>query len=379
MLHHTRYLLEGYLRCSSTGAISRNGRQVLFCYEKEDASCEKGNEYDEFNFFISPCSIGLTFGIPGDSLQPSSPLPRRTSSRLARASFAASQKAEDDSGQFNPVGSHPGPCSNSFEVAIPLKNVVSRYTSSSSTSTEENSGDGTNEYNTPATSVAVTPIESDIKSRKRISASTRARELRSSAYSLSNTQRGVKRTSTAMSVDNSKTEDSDAALARVLQLEEYRSPKRQKPSRNNSNIEVQVSDDDCCPLTDTDEIVEMAKEGRTQRQPHPGSRVSLAAMGRTIIPDSEDFYSSDELKDGLMDTDELGSDSSASDFDSPLSDLPSSEDDEPLVSQLPEDRNKSITRRRALPSRCSAPTRPLPPGMSRRVSWPGTSFFDLNY
>ncbi|BDD56529.1 hypothetical protein MAP00_001974 [Monascus purpureus] len=304
-----------------------------------------------------------------DSLQPSSSLPRRTSSRLARASFAASQKkVEDDSGQFNPVGSHPGPCSNSFEVAIPLKNVVSRYTSSSSTSTEENSGDGTNEYNTPATSVAVTPIESAIKSRKRISASTRARELRSSAYSLSNTQRGVKRTSTAMSVDNSKTEDSDAALARVLQLKEYQSPKRQKPSRYNSNIEVQVSGDDCCPLTDADEIAEMAREDRTQRQPHPGRSVSLAATGRTVIPDSEDFYSSDELKDGLMDAYELSSDSSASDFDSPLSDLPSSEDGEPLVSQLPEDRNNSITRRRALSSRYSAPNRPLPPGMSRRAA-----------
>jgi len=102
-----------------------------------------------------------------------------------------------------------------------VKNISASHTSSSRSSVENGSG------STPATSVAITPVESDgNRPNKRVSASARAVELRASTMSLG-TQRGRKR-----APSNFTKEDIDEALARALQAEEYRAinPKRQKIS-----------------------------------------------------------------------------------------------------------------------------------------------------
>ncbi|RMJ28254.1 repair protein RAD16 [Aspergillus sp. HF37] len=93
---------------------------------------------------------------------------------------------------------------------------------------EDTSGDGANDGSTPGTSVAVTPAASDVNTtRKRVSATARAQELRT----LINRQRGLKRSSGGISAEAPATETSDANMARDLQLREYQKPsKRQRVS-----------------------------------------------------------------------------------------------------------------------------------------------------
>ncbi|KAF9884115.1 DNA repair protein rad16 [Aspergillus nanangensis] len=226
------------------------------------------------------------------------PLPRRASARLARASSISNTGDFDESAStqkiiLNPPefpGSTSRRKSATLEVAIPLKSQ-SRRSISSSAASVETSGDGSNEYNTPDTSVIVTPAESDAgRSKKRVSASTRAQELRSSTISLG-TRQGSKRTFAATS--DSPTETSDEALARALQAEEYRAPlfKRQKTSRN---IKVEIADSagDSSELSEPEDN-DLSGDGFEQWQP-PKTRNSLRRAAPIVVLDSEDDQDGEE-------------------------------------------------------------------------------------
>lgn len=145
-----------------------------------------------------------------------------------------------------------------MEVAIPLKKSQSPHGSSSTSVVEHASGDGTNDYSTPATSVAVTPAGSDVNiPKKRVSATARAQALGSSSMSLNHTQRGRKRASDDLSGKAFSTESSDANLALALQREEYQHqvPKRQRVSSNaQSAWVIPDSTEDEDTLTELDGI-----------------------------------------------------------------------------------------------------------------------------
>lgn len=121
-----------------------------------------------------------------------------------------------------------------LQVALPVTRQSKSYASSSRSSVDNRSEDGTNQRSTPATSVAITPAESEAnRPNKRVSASTRSRELRSSTMRLGAAQSGQKRTASGLS----KT-DLDEALARALQAEEYNGVnKRQKASSGDDGDE----------------------------------------------------------------------------------------------------------------------------------------------
>ncbi|OJK05372.1 hypothetical protein ASPACDRAFT_49528 [Aspergillus aculeatus ATCC 16872] len=121
----------------------------------------------------------------------------------------------------------------SIEIAIPSRKAATLSESETSLLDEGSSGVSTRTYSTPATSTAATPVESDAPgSKKRVSASARARELHSSTMSL-NPSRGLKRPAASMF---STTFTTDAALAEALQAQEFqgRSPKQPKSSRHST-------------------------------------------------------------------------------------------------------------------------------------------------
>lgn len=270
-----------------------------------------------------------------------SSLPRRTSLRLAQSSANANANANTNNAQANDLGnnmnnsysltSSNGTRPTSVEVAIPLpKTRLSSHSSSTPSVAEDILGGGPNDYNTPATSVAVTPSESDVNmSRQRISATTRARELRSNAPSL-NTRRGLKRDSDGIPDYISADAHSDADLARILQIQEYQEPaqKRQKVSANmkRSSWEIQDSTEDDDASRALDESSE-AEEGDAVKgwQPSGRTRAPTLVGSKTIVADSEDsnFTGGDESDDqeDIYENDLEATDSSSalSDEDEPLS------------------------------------------------------------
>lgn len=126
--------------------------------------------------------------------------------------------------------------SRNIEVVIPVKKDGSPSASSRSSLTRGPSVDGTTGFNTPATSVGVTP-DLDIKQpHTRINASERASRLRSSRIAGRNSQRGTKRPATLLSSDEVDSETTDAALAYALQVEEFEqpAPKKQKTVSNSA-------------------------------------------------------------------------------------------------------------------------------------------------
>ncbi|KAE8364188.1 SNF2 family N-terminal domain-containing protein [Aspergillus caelatus] len=185
-----------------------------------------------------------------------SALPRRTSSRLARSSVSDARKsdttADKERGLHNPSTLRPlhGSRLAAVEVAIPLKKQSPTRSTSSSDLIEDISGDDMNVYSTPASSVAVTPAELDMtKARKRVSASARARELRSSIMSL-DTRKGSKRDFTTITTDDPTAESSDAAFAQALQLQEYQgSVQKRRKARNGVSFAVEDSTDNDDVLT----------------------------------------------------------------------------------------------------------------------------------
>ncbi|KAL2866780.1 DNA repair protein RAD16 [Aspergillus lucknowensis] len=175
-----------------------------------------------------------------------------------------------------------------LEVAIPLGKPASHRSASSSIAAEDTSADGITGYDTPATSVVATPAESDIgRPKGRVSASARARELRSSAMSLGS-RKGLKRHLATDTDDYLTYESADAALARNLQMQEYGQnlPKRRKTSDDPAMDRSLTDNDGSFMGIEDDDIYEDVLE-RPARQKN--SRASLRSTKRRVILDSDDL------------------------------------------------------------------------------------------
>ncbi|RHZ46707.1 DNA repair protein RAD16 [Aspergillus thermomutatus] len=269
-------------------------------------------------------------GVPRDK---QSSLPRRTSLRLAQSTpRSTTDRPSDHKANQKNEERHLESIESSFvptsvEVAIPLKKQ-SPSCASSSSSSEDTFGEGRNDYDTPATSVVMTPAESDVnKPRRRVNASARARELRSSTMSLGNTQRGLKRNAAALSPDAPALETSDEALAQALQMQEYQESfsKRRKvaasASRDNLEIEDSTEDDDPLKNLDSDGVLDAEDEEDFEPwRPKRNIRTSRQSTTKQAIPDSElSDLSDDEAGDGNYQTDsEAGGPPSSSSEEEPL-------------------------------------------------------------
>ncbi|PYH29395.1 DNA repair protein RAD16 [Aspergillus neoniger CBS 115656] len=257
-------------------------------------------------------------------LADTSSVPRRTSARLARASSAAyTGNSNNSENGGNPIGRKPavegamssGDRPYSIEVAIPLRRYPVSSSSASPLPTEDISGDEdiTPAYSTPATSMAVTPVESDAsRPRKRVSASTRAQELRSSAMSL-HTPPGSKRSSAALSISHPTLQDSDAVLAQHLQAQEYQEPPfklRRTSRRLHSRVEDSTEEDSVLGLdSDRDAYEDLSRGPTTSRGVRRSLRSANKSSLRQISPtDVGDGESSD---DPLTDIESVSSASSS--------------------------------------------------------------------
>ena len=139
------------------------------------------------------------------------------------------------------------------------------------------------DYETPATSAAVTPaIDSGRSGRQaqpKISASARALELRTSSHALAPARTASKkrRAEAELSTDDMDNEDLDTKLARRLQAEEYGAveekafakPAKRRKGSSLSPIELSDSDSEECLLT------------RTRRKPR--TILSMPATSKSIM------------------------------------------------------------------------------------------------
>jgi DNA repair protein RAD16 len=265
----------------------------------------------------------------------------------------------------------PSCVSTSVEVAIPLKKQ-SPPSASSSSSSEDTFGEGRNDYDTPATSVVMTPVETDVnKPRRRVNASTRARELRSRTMPLSSMQRGLKRNAAVLSPDDSTLGTSDEALAEALQMQEYQESfsKRRKvaasASRDTPEIEDSTEDDDLLDNLHSDGFEDAEDEEDLEPwQPKRSIRTSRRSTTQQTVPDSEaSDLSDDEAGDGNYQTD--------SEADGPPS---SSSEEEPLIAERARNSGTanassgSRARRQALRAPANQRRTVIPPWMSQRVS-----------
>lgn len=215
--------------------------------------------------------------------------PRRTSARLAYARANADATSTQAPGSDKTA---PGRSRQSLQVAVPVKNLPVSRASSSRSSVVNSSGDGTNQHSTPATSVAITPVESDgNKPNKRVSASARARELQASTKSLG-AQRGRKRAASL----NLTTEDLDEALARALQAEEYgeHDSKRQKLSHDEDMSDMET------------ESTEGLSAFESPDSRFDGERRPRDKYGRKIyrVPQIDFGYVSEDGSDEISDSDD---------------------------------------------------------------------------
>ena len=218
-----------------------------------------------------------------------------------------------------------------IEVAIPVKTLSA--SSSSRSSVDNVSGTGTNQRSTPATSVAITPAELDVnKPNKRVSASARAQELRSSAMSLGATQRGRK-----MNASDVWKAGIDEAIARALQQEEYREVKRPRLSSEEDT-------DSLAGLESATDSEDSDLQPRKGRKPRHQPRITI----------------------GPEDLDDLDDDLSSIDTDT---DTVLSEEEEPLSPRPQRSRGGAASARRRNARRSSTVrgNAQCPPGMSRRV------------
>lgn len=308
---------------------------------------------------------------------PSYPRTRRTSARIAQATSNATNNSlpsinsEDtyENDQSHTAGvrrSSRGPKAamggSNIEISIPV-NKASSSGQSSPVSTGGASGEGTNGYDTPATNVTTTPADSvsNNKVPKRVSASARARELRSSTFSLQHAARSLKRNAASLDEDSAM-ESSDAALARALQLEEYQAPdtKRRKTSRSKgrSDFEIMDSEDEGVSI-DSEPLARSSRGKRfaqTQviRDSEDSSLSDLDDIAARLGTDPED-----ELEDAYEDSSgEINDESSAS-----------TDDEVPLASRTLGSRRPAARQVRARRSRTAAGSQQTsaPSWMGRRV------------
>lgn len=276
-----------------------------------------------------------------------------------------------DSGTSKPKGVK-GKNLVSVEVAVPLKQP-SPFEDSSSSGTQSRSG-----LETPATSITVTPAESDTTSsrpHKRVNASARALELRNSSYSLNNASSSKKRGINEIS--NQDSIDSDARLARALQAEEYAdsSSKRVKHSKSSNFSGVHNSTDD-----ENDDLLLNMSWDATDNKATTSRVRSTANKGKTVIPDSDasslselDLDASEmgdvaaEIEDVEMEEDEEYEESEAEDR-VVASEEDTDEDETPAPVVAAPIRPSARSRQRApRPSRARrrTPSRDLSPSMRR--------------
>ncbi|RDW93243.1 DNA repair protein RAD16 [Aspergillus mulundensis] len=294
-----------------------------------------------------------------DKMSPS--LSRRASLRLAQAS--STPKTDKSENQHEITDLDDEPVSSSvpkprrsirtakLEVAIPVKSAR-RRSPSSSVAADDTSADGITEYDTPATSVAVTPAESDIgTSKKRVNASARARELRSSNMSLGG-PRGLKRQSALKADEYTMPDNADAALAMDLQLQEYQNnpPKRRKTSSDLLPNIDSADDDSMLTEPDDDEDDDFYEEIVHKTAFKKKLRASRRSNISLVIPDSDDAMEGDE-HDYITGSDPSDSSSAPS-------------EDQPLISRMNNVGNQRLQSQR---QRSAPRTSALASGMSYRA------------
>lgn len=279
------------------------------------------------------------------------------------------------------------------EVAIPPYRPSSRRASSRQvgaasgppSSVVDSFDDEGSDYETPATSAAVTPAESvtrgpsaKISKSSRVNAAARAIELQQSQYALGRPPSNRKRRAVTMAMnDYSDNESPDAKLAQKLQAEEYEDAaslhaptKRRKTSRATSSVPIVDSSEDSMgglsdpPSSDTDsedDIPIAAKRQASSNRSRPlTSRRSARRSGKktiarndSIIIDSEDESELSSLPDhiSIRDTEEseFEANSELEDLVTEPSALQSAaseaEDEIPTVSSRPRARARQRHRR----------------------------------
>lgn len=213
------------------------------------------------------------------------------------------------------------------EVAVPKhssKVPVTRghraVASSSISSLDDTMDDTTSEYETPGTSVVVTPAEVSLAlstSGKKVSATARAIALRTSSQGLNGRNTSKKRRAQDMAADGFPDIGTDAQLAQRLQAEEYeeldsvdagtskrtkisnssrRLPRRETDSPSLSDVVIVDSDsDDDIPLSS----VRGGRGALPSRAARDSAKKSISTKLATIVPDSEDDESSslEDLED----------------------------------------------------------------------------------
>lgn len=222
-------------------------------------------------------------------------------------------------------------------VAIPASGSVSAHlangpiTSSPSSLSSYNSStrDHSSEYDTPGTSLVATPAELSAPQTKtkttsaacmatsKVSSSSRAKELRTSKYSLSGTT--TKRTRQQVDDEEILETSTDARLARTLQEQEYGvgAPKRARLSHSARKEEIEISSDDSDALSSVSRPESVVPSRRATKASARFSLPRRAARdsAKESIKENAVFVISDsdkpEISNIISDTD-----SSLSDWDS---------------------------------------------------------------
>jgi DNA repair protein RAD16 len=274
-------------------------------------------------------------------------------------------------------------------ISVPLK-VPSSDESSSSSSLDESVQDTIAGYNTLGTTTEVTPAGSDFSSPvpKRVSASARALELRTSVFSLSHKPGSRKRSIKSLIDDDTPNSTSDACIARTFQADEYNDSSLKKlrlsTVSNTEEFEIQNSTDEDgdlssepTPLND-DLVSKYSFDSRAIARPGRGfcsrsivrDRVSKRVISRfkEVLSDSADSLLSEPDSDISGQDDEVWGmedtydEHSSSDYSVLTADM---SDDDPLVQ--PTGSSRQIQRTRASSTRPlrAPPISPLTRGESR--------------
>ena len=215
---------------------------------------------------------------------------------------------------------------NTFKKPAPR---TKQPTASSSVSSIDE--DMTSDYDTPGTSVAVTPAEVSLSKStssrptgKGVSATARALELRSSAQGLSARSTSRKRRAQEIAADDFPDVDVDALLARRLQAEEYEEaasievgPSKRKRTARTSTRRTPLKEVDSSSISESS-LVEIDSDGEEDiplASVRRGGRLSLPTRAardsakKAIkkkfsgqVPDSEDESLSDAIDDYDIDS-----------------------------------------------------------------------------
>lgn len=270
-----------------------------------------------------------------------------------------------------------------FKAPHPLRKRSIANSPSSASSLVDSVQDQMSEYDTPGTSAAVTPAETSAlrnampisaASTKKVSASARALELRSSAHSLSTSVRNRKRQAQDSDEDGSPDESSDARLARRLQAEEYsgKASKRTKMASSNNKYQIDdsIDDDDddlefITSISDSESDVPLASSRRKapvssrfslpSRAARDSARKSINKKITREVPDSDESALS-SVESDIFDPEDAGSDLGEDFYEvdsdgNPISDESSDADGAPTIGIAASSNTPQVGRRRTWRSR----------------------------